>query len=240
MPKAKPVSKPAKTPKWEVGQVVSFDWEGETVQGTITAVNSKESEVDVEGDAFPNVLTCGFDEITLVEPGDEAPSEKTEKSAKSGTKSLKGSFTSKPAADPAGARLPLGNFEALIAAGECATNDKGTSAFLEFTLVNGDNDGASGRKFYQLYDADEEPLDQGIGILKRDLFDIGFEEEVFDDLDDSSIKKLVEGINDILKRLKKMKPWVSIRIVEAKGNKSYVNIYIQNLMEDQDQKPDMP
>lgn len=241
-----PKAKSSKTPAWEVGQVVSFEFEGETVEGTITSVDLKAKEVDVEGDAFPTVLTCEFGEITLVEPEEqqkETPKKKGKDkdeepvTKKDGTKSLKGSFTSKPPADPSGARLPVGTFEALIGSGECSTNDKGTSAYLEFTLVNGDSDGMSGRKFYQLYDENDEPLDLGIGILKRDMIDIGFEDDVFDELDDSSIKKLVAGLNDILKRLKKLQPWVGIRTQDKKG---YINIYIQQLMEDQDQKPEMP
>lgn len=244
MPKSKTT-----TVDFEVGQRVSFEYDGNTTEAIITSVNPKKKVCDVETDEN-ETLECDFDELTLVtkkakpikkksqdEPEEEAELEKKSKKS-SGTRSLTAAFKS---AKPAAAMqfgLPEGNYECLVAGGEAAENDKGISAYIEYVAVNCDDsdiEGKSQRAFFALVDADGEPQ-QGVEFFKRDLLNLGIEESDIDELDDDD--DIVEALNKLLKKLKKLQPWVSVTVKKGKGE--YMNLYLQGLMDDQSDKPEMP
>lgn len=241
MPKPKEVA--SKKAVFSVGDLVKFDNNGEETEGTITSVDAKKKEADVEVEGLSDVLICDFDEMTVIPKGkkkakevEETPDPEERPAKKGGKKSLKGSFNSVPPADPRALGIPPGNHEALITEGLADTNDKGTSVYLQYVAVNGEVDGHSSRRFYGIYDADGDPNEQIIGFLKTDLMMLGLWDEDTE-VDDSTVESIVEDLNVILKKLKKMQPWVSIR-VQQKGE--YLNIFLQQLMDDQDQKPDLP
>lgn len=246
MPKAKKTADAT----FEEGQRVEIDMgDGNTSEGIVTKVGKKSCDVETDDN---EVLECEFSELTLIpdkEPEPEPPKkgkgkpakdepEPKQKSAKSsGTRSLMAAFNSrKPAANTMG--LPIGSHECLVAGGEAAENDKGTNVYIEYVLVNADDDdmnGKSQRKYFQLVDSDGEGL-QGADYFKKDLIDLGLEEEDFENRPEE--EDLIDFLNGILKKLGKMQPYVSVKVVEGKGG--YTNLYLNGLMEDQDNKPDMP
>lgn len=249
MPKA-PAKEEKETPEYEIGQDVQFDWDGKDCIGTITKVNAKKKELDVEGDDIPPGTVCTFDECTIVKKGKvkkekekEEPEEEPEKPAKTSGKgkglSLKDKLNAKPPAESGPMGLPEGTHECLVVDGLCETNAKGTSAYLEFCIVNSEDEelnGRSGRKFYQLIDPDGEALD-GVSYLKADGMLIGMMDEEFE-LEGDTLEEIVDEFNAVLKKLKKKEPWVSVNVVPGKGQ--YKNIYLQSLMEDQEDKPEKP
>lgn len=244
MPKAK--TKKTEDVVFEVGQRVSFDYDGNTTEGNVTSVNLKKEVCDVETDDN-ETLECDFDELTLVEKKvvkksskKEESEEKEEKSSKKssgGTRSLTSLFKKAKVAPKNSFGLPPGNYECLVNGGEADQNDKGISAYLEYVAVNCEDseiDGRSHRAFYGLVDADGEPQ-QGIEYFKRDLLELGITEEELEGLDDDD--DLIDAINKLLRKIAKAQPWVSVQ-VKQKGD--YTNLFLQGVMEDQDQKPDMP
>lgn len=238
-------------PDWiKKGAAASFDLEGETETGVITEVKKDSAVV-----TLPNkqAYDCEFDEIHEAEAPDDDPEPEPKKKVKKGKteseeeetpkgkkgkgKNIGALFNSKEVADPLNQGFPLGNHEALVGGGEAATSDKGTSAYIEFVGVTSEEvEGKTMRQYFQLLNADDEPLD-GISYFKRAMVDLGVDEDDLE-IDAADTEELVEGINSLLKKLGKVEPWVSVKVV--KGKNEYNNLYIQGLMEDQDQKPEMP
>lgn len=234
-------------PEWiKKGAAASFDLEGETETGVITEVKKDSAVV-----TLPNkqAYECEFEEITEAEAPDDEPEPEPKKKVKKGKtdpeeekpkgkgKNISALWNSKEVADPIAAGFPLGNHEALVGGGEAATSEKGTSAFIEFVGVGSEEvEGKTMRQYFQLLNDEDEPLD-GISYFKRAMVDLGVEEEELE-IDAADTEELVEGINDLLKKLGKIEPWVSVKVV--KGKNQFNNLYIQGLMEDQDQKPEMP
>lgn len=241
----------------EKGGKVSFDMDGEETFGIVTSVDKKKQIAEVKGEDG-TLYDCRFDELTGV-PDEEEKEEKEEEeeeekpSKKSsgkkvkeadedeggGKKSYASAFNrSKP--KERGGGFPVGNHEALVNGGECSDTDKGIKVKIQFVGVNGEEvEGKIQHQFYNLKGENGEWNEDGVGFFKRDMIEFGFDE---DDLtsDASDDEEFVEFVNGLLKRLKKMLPWVAIRVVEQKNKPGFTNIFINGLMEDQDQKPELP
>jgi len=92
-----------------------------------------------------------------------------------------------------------------------------------------------------IIDADGNPQEQGISYMKADLHDMGIDDDDINDAvpDTEDMEEFIDALNKFLKKVGKMRPWVSIRVVPPKKTGYGNTIYIQGLMEDQDQKPDV-
>lgn len=247
MPKPKPKAKSKPSIEFEVGQTVTFDNDETEEQGTIVSINEDDGEIDVE--TSENTFTCKPKELTLVETKskkktketvveeEEPKEEKLAKKEKSSTRSYGKLFSSKKPADQGAFGFPLGNWEALAVGGECAENDKGVSAFIDFVGVNdADVEGKSQRIYSQLFDTDGEPLD-GISFFRKNLIILEIVDEDWEP-EGESLDELIEEINQVLKKIKKKLPWVTVQTKKGKGG--YTNTYLQGLMENQEEKPELP
>lgn len=237
MPSLKKVKKaPAvkrSEPEWEVGQKVSFEDEGNTLTGEITEVDGETITIETEDGAYE--VEAG--DLTKVEdePDEVKPRAKTKAKAGNGAAKPKGRGTSFAKlfneAEPADvvAGFPDGNWEALIIGGEVNEDDeKGISCYLEYVGVNDEKvEGKTQRTYFQLADAEGEPQ-QGLNYFKRALSLLGREEVQIEDIAD---------LTTIIEDIAADEPWVSIQVKTKKG---YSNIYLQGLMDDQDDKPERP
>lgn len=239
MPTAKKPDKKPAAPKWEDGQRVSIEVNGETVFGKITEITKKSIEVTTDDDI---AYECQPDELTDAPDGggDTGGGDETPKKGAKGTRSLGAAFNAVPKAEgTGGGGLPIGTHEALVTGHDGAVTDKGASVYLEVTGVNdAEIDGKTQRKYYQIVGEDGELQEQGCGILKSDLVLLGLEEDDIDVPDTADPEELIAGLKKILKKVVKEGPWVSVNVKE--GKKGYTNMYFQGLMEDQANKPDKP
>lgn len=170
------------------------------------------------------------------EKPEEQAEEETEEPAKPTAKKGGGWNATKPAG-PQAKGLPLGNHEAIIYEGVVEETGKKISAYLSVIGVNSkEAHGHTSRIYFNIRDEKGEWNDQGNAIFKQRLVDIGYTEEELE-LDESN---LVEDLQTLLKKLKKKLPWVSIKVVPQKTNPAYTNIFIQGLMDDQENKPEIP
>lgn len=232
MAKLKQVKKAKQTaPEWEEGQRVSFEDEGNTIEGKISAVDGDTITVQAGDDAYEvdaSDLTRIADEV---EP--RKPKAKTKASNGSAKPKSRGTSFAKlfNEAEPADviSGFPDGNWEALIIGGEVNEDEeKGTSVYLEFVGVNDEKiEGKTQRTYYQLADAEGAGL-PGLNYFKRDLTMLGYDDVEIEDVAD--LQPILDGIAG-------EEYWVSIQVKSKKG---YSNIYLQGLMDDQDDKPERP
>lgn len=262
MPKLKKAAKKEAEIEIKKGMRLAFTIEGDDQKGTVTEV-AKNGDFTVENDDGVNVdfeaSEAGDVEILEEEaeekpvkkgkPGkakkeaeEEVEEEEEKPKGKKGTRSLAGAWRSTERAARGGGGFPVGAWEAIVAGGEAAETDKGVSAYLGFVGVNDDEvNGLGHRKYYQLFDADGEPQEQGIGYFKADLHDIGVDDDDIDAAipDTEDMEEFIDALNKFLKKVAKARPWLSVKVVPAK-KKGYGNsLYVQGLMEDQDEKPEL-
>ena len=123
--------------------------------------------------------------------------------------------------------LPVGVHETFLTGS--GQQEKETGAFVvyfEYTVVKDQKlVGRSGRCFYNVLTADEEQ-DRGMEYLKRDMALLGFEEEM-DNVDSK------QDLLDLMEHISQQKLWV---IIEAKIRNSFLNLFIQDVP-DQDDAP---
>jgi len=152
------------------------------------------------------------------EQEEEEEEEKPAKKSGSG-RSLAGAWRSAERAARGNAGFPVGSYEALVVGGEAAEGDKGVGAYLTFLGVNDPEvEGKSQRKYYNIIDADGNPQEQGISYMKADLHDMGIDDDDINDAvpDTEDMEEFIDALNKFLKKVGKMRPWVSIRVVPPK------------------------
>lgn len=135
--------------------------------------------------------------------------------------------------------LPPGQWEALAYNGVCeAGKGEGIQAYIEYVGVHDDEvTGKTQRGYYTIVDEKGNPS-EGIGYFKRDLITLGFTEEQLE-IDESDNETVIEELNKLLKKLRKMEPWVTISVkVNAKTGNS--TLYLNGVMDDQEDKPANP
>lgn len=164
--------------------------------------------------------------------------ESEEDSGKMAAKSKAPSWNKAKPAQQSAVGLPVGNWEALAYTGACVVEGKGIQAYIEYVGVHDDDvNGKTQRAYYTLKD-DKGVWTEGTTYFKRDLITLGFEEEDLEVADDSDDEEFAEAITKILKKLRKREPWVSIKIKDGKGG--YTRLFLNGLMDDQDDKPENP
>lgn len=164
-------------------------------------------------------------------PADEEEEEEETKPAKKG----KGWFNKTEAVKGKGnVGLPVGKWEALAYNGAAEEKGKGIQVYIEYAGVHDEDvNGKTQRQYFTLVDEKGKPSD-GVGYFKGAMETLGFSEEDLEiDEDD-----MVEELNRLLKKLRKREPWVSITVKEGKGG--YNNLYLNGLMDDQEDKPENP
>jgi len=261
----KPAKKVVSAPKLKVDNRVQFMIGDDEYKGTVTTMN-KDGSFEVESDDEQKFEFEAKEakDVTVLDEEPEAEAEpepeeeekpkkpakkakveeeeeQPKKKAKGGSRSLASAWKSAERAERSAGGLPIGNHEAIIVGGEASETDKGLSMFFTFAGVGAEAEDKHQRKYYQLFDADGEPLELGIGYLKADLHDIGLDD---DDINDAvpecdNNEEFIEALNKLAKKIGKARPWLSIRVVAPKKAGYSNTIYIQGLMEDQDQKPEL-
>lgn len=257
MPKAKPSASVALA---TVGLAISFSVNDEDFKGKIIKVDKKTGDFEVETDDGKS-FEFEADEFHTVEVIEEEQEEKPEKTAKkpakpdkaakkpareegsSGTRSLASAWRStEKAARTGGGGFPIGNWSAVVVGGECAVGDKGTSASIGFIgTVDEEVKDQLHRKFYGLFDEEGNPKEEQIGYFKADLSSLGLDDDDIDSLapDTDDLEEFAEAIEKGLKKIGKVRPWVSVRVVKPKKEGYSNNLYVQGLMADQDEKPEI-
>lgn len=135
--------------------------------------------------------------------------------------------------------MPVGNWEALAFNGLAEEDEKTdkVTAYVEYVGVGDEAvSGVTQRGYYSIRD-DNGSYTEGVGYWKRDMMELlGLEEDEIDEAIDD--KDPTDGMNSIMKKLRKKEPWASIRVKKGKGDNN--NLYLQGLMDDQDEKPKNP
>lgn len=242
-----------RTSKFKANDTVTFDSDGDTLEGTIIEVEGKMATVEVDDEQY----ACELTELTLVEDNipmkhkkdeeeeeepapkkkkkvdedeDEEDEEEAPKKKKGKGQSLAALYKkAKPAEDFVG--FPVGNHDALITDAQLEFGDKGTSAYFEYTGV-GDEDieGKTTRGYYNLLDADGE-LGGGFEFFKRDMGKLGYEDFAPDSDDE---------IQETLDSISKAQTWVAITVRKRKDDPSYTNVFLNGMHDDQNDKPELP
>lgn len=220
--------------KWAEGDRVSFEAEDGIENGEITDINGKIATVKTDADEEYNVEIADLKPAEVEEEAEEAEEEE-EKPAKKKVAGKKGKGTSlgrlfdeTDAAPEMGGGFPEGNWEALITGGAIEETDKGTSAYFELVGVNDEDvEGKTQRLYYQLVTPDDE-AGAGLPFFKRDLAKLGYEDVASDDVE-ATFEEIIEE-----------EPWVSVNVRPRKDGSGYNNIYLDGLMDDQDDKPSNP
>lgn len=129
-------------------------------------------------------------------------------------------------------KLKPGQFEALAFSGglyeDPATPKQ--AIWIDYCIVNDDgaNEGRNGRAFYNIIDKEGDEAN-GMPYLVRDLEILGI---------DYSGAKSIENFAEILgEALDQLCPYVVIDVVFKNG---FTNIYLNSVMDNQSQKPDLP
>lgn len=222
--------------EFEIDTVVQFDNDGETVVGTVTAHNdngtyeitdSDENAYDVEASDVSEYV-----KKKAAKPESKAKGAKVGKAKGKGKgSSLADAFNSAKKATKGGG-IPDGKWEALLTGASLRDSDKDSAKFvdLEYTAVNTEDEDVEGRKgraSYMILDGDGDAA-TGMEYFKRDMEMLGQPEEFDDD----------EALEAALDELAEQEPWCSINVkTNAKG---YSTIYLNGLMEDQEDKPEAP
>jgi hypothetical protein len=259
-------AKVASKVKFAVGDEVTFEMNDDTVTGTVKKMKGANYMVE---DGEGTVYECEPSELTAVEEETPAPKKKKaaveeeeeetpapkkkkaaaeeeeeeeapkKKGAKPAAKGSTGWNSMKPAEESKGGGLPIGDWEALAYTGLAEEGEKGLSAYIEYVGVHDDDvNGKTQRAYYNLKDADGE-WSEGATYFKRDLLILGFEEEQLELSDEDDNDAIIEEFNKLLKKLRKMEPWVSIKVKPAK-KAGYTTLYLGGLMDDQEDKPENP
>lgn len=137
-------------------------------------------------------------------------------------------------AEESGGSVKPGRYEALITGVSDRDTDKGLSVSFECTIVN--HESMTGRKAFLNYGITKADPDNegeflpsgGIGFLKRDMKFFGVDDFVPADKDE-----MIEAMQKIADD----EVWINIEI-KKKGE--YTNTFLQDVNEDQDEKPERP
>lgn len=143
--------------------------------------------------------------------------------------------STKPVVNTGAGGFPVGTWEALAFNGAAEEKEgKGVNAYIEYVGVHDDDvNGKKQRQYFNIKD-DAGNWGEGVGYFKGALVTLGYDEDSLEiDEDD-----LVEDLNRLLKKLRKMEPWVSLKVKEGKSG--YTNVYLNGLMDDQNDKPTNP
>jgi hypothetical protein len=225
---------PAKVVKFKGNNIIVEDSDGseyECEPHELTKKPAKKSSKVVEEPEEEEEEPKPAKKSKKTEEPEEAEEEPEEKPA---AKKGKGWNATKPAAKK-DFGFPVGNWEALAFDGGTTEKGKAVSAFIDLVGVNDEAvTGIQQRKNYTLKDDKGSWNDDGIGFFKADLIDLGFTEDQIDAVDQD---ELAESVAKLLKKLRKMEPWVSVR---AKKKGDYINVFIQGLMDNQEDKPENP
>lgn len=237
--------KPAKAaPEFAKGNSVTFELEGETVTATITK-DLKEGNYECKVDDTGAIFQCEANELTLVEDKpepkvkdkkkekEESPAKKKGKTEEKNTRSKASSF--KDIKATGGGAIPIGKYEAIVFEAEVTDTEKGAVQFVMNNVVVNDDDitGKTQKAFYGVLDEDGN-YTEGAGILKGHLILLGFDDDDFDDTDQSTR----EFMRQLADKINKRQPWVAIKVIEGKNG--YTNVRYETLMADQQDKPEIP
>ncbi len=155
----------------------------------------------------------------------------TNKGASSGDSFMQRLKGTKPAEKKAFYPLPPGQYEALAYKAEFARweDSQKEAVWIEFVVVNdGALDGKTSRMYYNLVDA-EGNASQGEEYMVRDFQILGFDYTQF-----NSQTEFEEGLSEFFET---EAPWV---VIDVKKNGKNTNIYLNSIMDDQENKPDSP
>lgn len=229
-------SKSAPASVFEVGdKVLLLDENDEEVQGEITAIDKKTKTATID---------CGDnnyeEELTKLKPfkGEEEPEPEPEPKnrlkSKSGKATSLGSIFKKAKAAPegGGGGFPAGNWEALIV-GASTEIDKQENTRGIFEVVGVGDDEVEGKKAKIGYTLMNKDGSEGAGMeyFKRDLVKLNVETDGIE---------TDEDLENALEEVSKAEPWIDVTAKPQKDNPQYVNIYIDGLKDDQDNKPEAP
>ena len=158
------------------------------------------------------------------------PTTTTAKAATTGGSDFENKFKAVQEANPQGNKsfksLPIGKFEALATEGGKLEKDGRWSAWIDFTLTEGEAEGQKGRSFF-FVENDEGDIQVGASILHRMLAQMGYV-----DADEPFHSK--DHIEELLAEIAINPCWVVIKVAVKAG---YTNIYLDKVMENQDEKP---
>lgn len=121
-----------------------------------------------------------------------------------------------------------GRYQGLITGGELINDpEKGISVYFETTITDeGDFEHKKTRTYFNLFGPDEEEL-PGCAFFKRTVQMFGLTDEITS----------MQDVEDFIASTVEAKPWV---VIDVKRNGKYTNVYINELLEDQDSKPEIP
>jgi hypothetical protein len=245
----------AKAVKFAVGDKVSVDIDGTDTECKVTKLKGENYIVaDEDGTTYecePHELkpleeeeeTSKKKKKPAAEEEEETPAPKKKKAAaeegEETPKKKKGGLgwnATAPADEVKAFGLPVGQWEALAFNGVCE-GGKGKSllAYVEYVGVHDDEvTGKTQRAYYTIIDEKGQPS-EGIAYFKRDLLTLGFTEEQLE-IDEDEVE---DELNKLLKKLRKMEPWVTIN-VKANSKTGQTNLYLNGIMDDQEDKPANP
>jgi len=113
--------------------------------------------------------------------------------------------------------MSVGKHECNITDFQFIENEKGTSAMVEYTAHENDDDaGKKNKQYYTLMDADGN-VKGGVDFLKGDLTKLGYPDVAFDDLEAA------------FKQIRAEEPHVEVKCVQKD---QYFNVYLQGVIED--------
>lgn len=129
-------------------------------------------------------------------------------------------------AQETGGGFPVGTYDAAITDYGINKGDKDDedsqkeALFFEFTIIDGDLSGSTGRSYYTLFDKNGDAAG-GFGFFKRDLAKLGHDKGFRNE----------EEMLAILEDIKENQPSVEISVQKQKNNPQYTNTYINKMLQ---------
>lgn len=154
--------------------------------------------------------------MSLKKPVRKSAPEPEDAPKKGASKSFADAFNSIPAGG--GSFMPPGKWKANITGFELVENEKGTSACVEYTGHEDEDEKVAGKRlkqYYKLVEADEKTPGQGCGFFKADMAQLGYEDIGFDDIEAA------------FKEISREQPLVEIQV---KQNGQYTNAYLKGVV----------